>query len=351
MFERFTISKPMFRLCFRDGLFMPSFPSSTFRGGIGYALKKATCAQRGRDDCAGCLLAATCPYNYLFEGLEGIDVKLPGLLMERKPKPFSIAVLEDTGLQGKEKNTHARLNPGDEIRVEVTLAGESARYFPYVVMAVATLGENGFSRERARFEIIEIQDACAGMQPIFGPEKKCLLREPARKSMPEIRSEILKRIAVSHGETGFKLILESPLRLKSDGRFTDSPDFRSIARSALARASALAGTYGQPLESEGFDPFRWLETAKKVSLRNSRTRWFERERFSTRQGSKMTFGGIVGEMDFSGPDDERLHTMLALMEMIGAGKASTFGLGRLRVGALGSELKSASPDNEKARPD
>lgn len=59
----------------------------------------------------------------------------------------------------------------------------------------------------------------------------------------------------------------------------------------------------------------------------SDTRWFDWDRFSTRQNTAMRLGGFVGCAVYEPVPDPLLH-LLAWGELLHVGKASSFGHGR-----------------------
>jgi len=58
--------------------------------------------------------------------------------------------------------------------------------------------------------------------------------------------------------------------------------------------------------------------------------WQDWERYSSRQQTRMKFGGWVGEIIYQG-DFQRFLPLLRLGEHIHVGKVTTFGLGKYRI--------------------
>jgi len=73
-------------------------------------------------------------------------------------------------------------------------------------------------------------------------------------------------------------------------------------------------------------PTRFAEDPKK----ESRLRWHDWERYSTRQEEKMKLGGFMGRIDFSG-DFAPFWGYLVLGEIVHVGKGSSFGLGKYEI--------------------
>jgi CRISPR/Cas system endoribonuclease Cas6 (RAMP superfamily) len=66
---------------------------------------------------------------------------------------------------------------------------------------------------------------------------------------------------------------------------------------------------------------------------SDQTQWFEFGRYSGRQDRKILLGGLVGQMVFEG--DLKSHLpLLALTQVTGIGKATSFGFGQIDGGTL-----------------
>ncbi len=66
------------------------------------------------------------------------------------------------------------------------------------------------------------------------------------------------------------------------------------------------------------------------SIINSNLRFQDLTRYSNSQKTKMQLGGMIGEMVISGLDEQNLK-LLKLGELIGVGKQTVFGLGKIEV--------------------
>ncbi len=90
-------------------------------------------------------------------------------------------------------------------------------------------------------------------------------------------------------------------------------------------AGGQDGTWGE-LDVEAL-----VAGAERVRVADSRTRWLDWQRYSNRQGAKMSIGGVVGEIDLEG-DLAPFSALLRAAEVFHVGKGATFGLGRVAVG-------------------
>ena len=74
---------------------------------------------------------------------------------------------------------------------------------------------------------------------------------------------------------------------------------------------------------------KFLDGVSEVRIKDSRLRWYDWERYSSRKG-RMKLGGLMGSISYEGNLDKFLP-LLKIGEYIHVGKAVTFGLGRYRV--------------------
>ena len=70
-----------------------------------------------------------------------------------------------------------------------------------------------------------------------------------------------------------------------------------------------------------------IERASTVSVVSHHLRWFDWERFSSRQNSEMKLGGLLGDVSFEG-DVRPFGPLLRAGEIVHVGKGTSFGLGQ-----------------------
>lgn len=85
----------------------------------------------------------------------------------------------------------------------------------------------------------------------------------------------------------------------------------------------------------GGDPSEWdfkgiIERAKEVTVKNRNLRWYDWERYSGRQDTRMKMGGFVGEITFEG-NIEPFMPLIKAGEVLHVGKGTGFGLGKYRI--------------------
>ncbi len=75
---------------------------------------------------------------------------------------------------------------------------------------------------------------------------------------------------------------------------------------------------------------QFIEQAKEVKAVDKQLRWYDWERYSAKQDTKMKLGGIIGQITFEGHLEPFLP-FLKLGEYIHIGKNTSFGLGQYRM--------------------
>ena len=120
------------------------------------------------------------------------------------------------------------------------------------------------------------------------------------------------------------LRLETPLRIKKDGKFVldENIELESILNSIYQRSLALQNKEFEKL------PFK-----PKYKIKSKDIYFNDVKRFSSVQNTSMQLGGIMGEMWISDIDEQSFR-LLKLGELIGVGKQTVFGLGKISIGAV-----------------
>ncbi len=120
-----------------------------------------------------------------------------------------------------------------------------------------------------------------------------------------------------------KLEFVTPLRIKKQNNFArEEIDLADILRSIYRRE--------RELNAEAYEPLRMDEHYTVVM---KKFHYQELIRKSNKQQTKMNMGGLMGEMVISGISSE-VYRLLKLGEVIGVGKATVFGLGKIKVEEL-----------------
>ena len=309
-----TLGKFKLTLRAEEDLHLPAYKGSTLRGGFGYALKEVSCALK-RQECSTCMLRDRCVYLYLFETPPPPDTEMMRLYPSA-PHPFVIEP-PDNG---------DRIVPqGGEFEFGLTLVGRALDHLPYFTYAFIHMGDKGLGRGRGRFHLEEIRAASAdGSETIYHSQYQTLRQPNPFPTWEAIRSRCEELDPA--GELTFNFL--SPTRIKFDGRLVEEPQFHHLIRSLLRRLSSLSYFHCDRRLELDFRTF--VARSQKMECVSSDLSWYDWDRYSNRQKTRMTLGGFVGRATFAGNFQEFLP-LLAWGEIIHVGKAASFGLGRYEI--------------------
>jgi hypothetical protein len=297
--------------CMEGDFRVPAFPGSMIRGVLGRALKDLVCVAEHRD-CMRCVLRGGCAYPCVLEPVrpEGIRV-LEG---ERTIPPPYVLRWEEAGTE---------LRTGDFWRVGVTLIGWAARMAGHVVAALERGGRMGFGRERVTAAIERVEEEQGAGRIVLRPER---LAERAR---PRPLSELEHRVPEFDGEVC--LVFRTPARITSGGRLQQEPDGAAVLRALLRRVGAMAAFYGGGSVEE--TARRLAREAEKLEYRWEDRRWQEAPRYSGRQKTRMSLGGVTGTLRLRGALSA-WRPWLVAGQWLHLGKNASFGLGRYELRAV-----------------
>lgn len=108
--------------------------------------------------------------------------------------------------------------------------------------------------------------------------------------------------------------------------FTEKPEFHILIRNLLRRIAHLSYFHcgGDPLQ---FDFTGAISRATKIVAKEEKLQWYDWERYSARQDTRMKLGGFVGNIIFEGDLNEFIPYLKA-GEFVHIGKGTSFGLGK-----------------------
>ncbi len=312
MLNHFKLAKFKFTLEAIDNIRLPEYKGAVFRGGFGYAFRKVVCIQRANKDCTDCMIRKSCVYSYIFETPLPDDAEVLRLY-KTVPHPFVLEPpLDDNRIIEKYSETEFNL----------ILIGKAIDYLPYFIFTFNELGKTGIGRDRSRFTLKKVESITADDSriPIYNHQEQIL-----ESGYHVINPEQL----IKHEQTNeIELKFITPLRVKFDGKITSNIEFHIILRNLLRRISSLSIFHcGKKYEC---DYTALIEEAKKIETTKNKLKWYDWERFSTRQKQKMNLGGLVGSITVNGNLNPFLQ-LLRLGEYIHVGKNTSFGLGRYEI--------------------
>lgn len=297
--DQFYFSRTTFNLLADEPMILPEIKNSMFRGGFGHIFKSFNCANKLSPDCSKCLLRETCIYTYIFAGVSP----------EQKPKPYVICA-DDTNKRFFKK--------GEIFSFELLLFGNAINYLPHFIFSFIELGKRGISKSRNKFSLSSVQDYDGTI--LFKNNK---LLKSAEKQIISLLGE-RSSVPVKQLSLNFK----TPLRLTYFGDLVVNPTFEMLIKAITRRLSSLCETYCG--FSADIDYQYLIERAKTIRVLSNRLIWKDWSRYSSRQHSKMKFGGLMGTIVFSG-DMEIFLPYLKIGSLIHIGKNCVFGNGKYEI--------------------
>lgn len=304
---------------------LPAFKGSTFRGGFGHQLKASVCALRQYENCRACPLRSRCIYARVFELDEEADA---GGRISAAPHPLLFVPPE------AEKALYA---PGDRLVCGLKAFGAANDALAYFVHAFQRMGAAGLGKkvsgQRGSFVLERVDMAEGPVHLIYGEGDESVTRPPF---LPRLLWE--EEGSTEQSPAAVRLILETPMRLKVDGKLPADLPFDLFVRQTLRRMSAMFNAFGEG--EPDLDYPAMIRKASEIRIREKKLRWFDWQRYSNRQEQKMFMGGLVGSVVYEGALDPFLP-LFRLAEALHVGKNTMFGLGRVRWERVGGQAPSS----------
>ncbi|MFZ5653800.1 MAG: CRISPR system precrRNA processing endoribonuclease RAMP protein Cas6 [Pseudomonadota bacterium] len=289
---------------------LPAYAGSAWRGALGHALKRTVCVTGARH-CPDCLLYRSCVYPYVFETPPPEQAaklrKYPAA-----PHPFVIEPWPEC----------RELAPGEAFGVDLVLIGRGNAQLAYFIEALRRAGERGLGSGDGRYALAGVaQETAAGWQAVYAPGGRLDVLPATAPAVPPLPAGPVR------------VELRTPLRLKVGGDLVTPGRlrFRDFFSQLLRRISLLSYFHTDtPLETD----FRALvQAAENVALAEPELRWQDWTRHSSRQGTLLQMGGLVGGFMLAGEALAPFWPYLWLGQWTHAGKGAVMGLGRYRLAA------------------
>ena len=293
-----------------ETLYLPSYPGSTFRGGLGNVFKKTLCVSRDRK-CENCILKDQCAYSYCFESPAGDKEKARS---SHWPHPY----LLEPSAEGK--TTYQK---GEEINLNLMLIGKGMDFLPYFVFVFDELGKSGIGKGRHKYQLEKVESMYdeGDYRPIY--EEGYLSSDYKIITFEEILKEVS-----SHKDGRITVKFLTPTRILLNGHLIRKEmNFSTFMNRLVGRISLLSQCHC------GETTFHFgdlLERAGMVKTTNVNLDWQEPERYSSRQKASMKMGGFVGQITFEG-DVREFVPIIKLGEYIHVGNLTSFGLGKYEI--------------------
>jgi hypothetical protein len=314
--EQFTLAK--FTVIYqagREGVILPPFKGSAFRGAFGHVFKEMFCI------CPDHILnygehLRDCTYGYIFETRPPENTVVLKKY-ESVPRPF---VLEPP-LDEKEY-----YYPGERITLDFVLFGKAVKYFPYFISTFKKMGEKGIGRGKNTLDLKQVFE-----QDPQGYLSKCVYDDNegiVKQIQPFSFGDIVNRTKEIKEINRCTIYFITPTRMKWEGSYILEPEFHIVLRNTVRRITSLLYLHHDLLLDINFRTI--YDEASKIQLVHQKVEWIDWERFSNRQQERIKLGGIVGEAKYLGELSPFLLWLL-LGEIVHIGKNSVFGLGKVKV--------------------
>jgi CRISPR-associated endoribonuclease Cas6 len=255
------------------------FIGSTLRGAFGMSLKKVVCINPSFA-CEGCFAKENCLYYDFYEEKNQAHQYRFDFALNPKSYDFSLYLFED-----------------------------ATKKLPYVVSALhKMLTEQGLGYKRDKFQI----------QSITCNDK--LIYKDDKFDLTEIKPQEFK---IDDLPKSISINLKTPLRMKYKKQLLNQkPPLEALLYSIQNRLTQIKK---EPKAKLTFKP-NYKEKFAKV-------RFQDQTRRSNRQKTKLQIGGILGEIGYETIDQKSL-ILLKLGEILGVGKQTVFGMGKIEVKSL-----------------
>jgi hypothetical protein len=290
---------------------LPQYKGSLFRGVFGTAFKQATCISK-LENCEHCLIKTSCTYFNIFES--EIPVNNAWFLkgIKKTPHPFVIHPPLDTKRYFKK---------GELITFGVTIFGKYIKDFPYFVYAFIMAGKIGFSFKRSKFKLLFVDNITLNESiRIYNNTTGQLLTGYKEIDIDEFDNQIEDINTIT-------LNFITPLRIQEMGLLTDknkiTPEL--IIRTIERRIFIVSALF---CNNNAIDIKTPINDFIKISENN--LYFYDLERFSNRQNTKIPLGGFKGTLSLTG-NIKSFYPLIKLGSLINIGKNTVFGLGSYEI--------------------
>lgn len=276
-------------------------PLFILRSMIGKNLRSMCCISK-QSTCSECMYNKTCAYIFLFETiLLQENPLLPGT--NRASHPFALSTKK---LQ--------RENPLSEFNFTITLFGKAVEYLPYIYAAVVRSGKDGLFKSRTQFEVVDVS---IDGKNIMINENQLDTGIPPKEWSFDFNNNDKKQAEIL-------VELKSPLRFKTNGKYSLDFSARDFMKCLYRRAKTLCMLYGT-----WEDELNNYEPTECISIEGKNLRWLDFNHYSARQKEEMELGGVLGSFKLSGEFSSFELALFELNRIANTGKNTNFGLGQI----------------------
>ena len=255
----------------------PFFLGSQLRGAFGYALKRVVCINPSFK-CDECFAKDNCLYYQFYEKKNVYHKFRFDYELGKSYYDFSLYLFDDT-----------------------------VSKLPYVVSSLyQMIVKIGFGKDRKTYTKF---DMFVNDSSIFKDGEIILPKNYEKK------------FKIDTFSPNISVRFVTPLRLKKNNHF--------IKPEELELKDLINSIYKRELRLQNIE-LKKLDFELKGEMAKKELKFVDILRYSNRQKTKLKIGGLVGEMQIK-DIDEKSYKLLKLGEIIGVGKQTVFGLGKIRV--------------------
>ncbi len=331
--HHFTAHRLMIRTTVAEPLLLNEHKGSALRGALYHALRNRFCTMLAEGHaCSECPLWGPCPVCRLVSTLDPDN-----RLGRDTARPYTIQPPLDAG---------TLYRPGEPFAFGLTLYAETMQLFPYVVMALRALEEEGLGlrlesnhwrRGTLRIEEVWAENPLTGERADVTHQGERIVRIPA---LPITHEQVCAAAGAAQRELGAQQELGAvplhcefltPTRLTSRGQLVKPADltFAVLLGRLLDRLESLASEFcDTPLQ---VDFAALIAAAQQVRVLANETRWVELRSYSTRQQRATPIGGLVGRVTFAADDWRPYLPWLIWGQFTHVGKDAVKGNGWYRI--------------------
>lgn len=282
-----------------------NIPGFVLHSVLGKELHGKACFHPGAQ-CEPCADRFICPYGRMFVTFMRKDENaLAGC--NRATHPFVMWC--DAPLY---RQVHA-------FRIHLILPEHAVQFFPYFVYSLTNAGNDGLFKARIRFLIENV--TCRETELVQNNLLQNWRPQPLHTF--ELGNEPGQPVEVDQ-----QIMIQSPLRIKYEGRLQRELQAVPFLRAVQRRSNQFCALYGSLEQPQDLVDLAQVEL---TPLDFDPPGWEDYTFRSVRQQQQLKLGGIRGAYRLSGKLPRGLLQMLELGEVLHIGKNIGFGLGKYRL--------------------
>jgi CRISPR-associated endoribonuclease Cas6 len=283
---------------------LPYWKGSMVRGITGRWLKRVVCTFPDFIECSPCILISNCFFPAMFGGSNTKSLTNENFGNNLINNINYIISCNDDRIEFKKYDT---------LSFNLKCFSQPNQLFPLLLASWRMAASEGFLGQKGDFKLLSVTDDSGNLLFTFD-DSKFKIPDLIKYSLCfETNKQMVDKITL-------KFI--TPFRTKVDNSLTSSIKFTNVITSIVRRLEILTGK--KLIISE------LIDASRNIIETSSNLYWRDQTRYSNRQHQKMKFGGIIGEVSFSGKLTPFLP-LLKLAEIIHIGKQASFGLGQIKI--------------------